>query len=227
MAPAFPPIYLLPTHLSLEARQELVGRIPSLTHDITEAKVILSKIATKQRAQFELRCRKLWTEEVVQGNTTAGAPENDERKGPEPSPTLKRQRVSIEDGLGEPVDSSTESETEAASEPTRAEAHPSQESARSHGSISPLPPVTPPAIVSSPIGASPQIPDKPPTAWNAGIEWGDTVRVVKLLWFDDCLAAGYLVPFGNYLVYEGRLTQRVISAREIIAKVRHVPLNID
>src|SRR5580700_9628643 len=100
MALSFPPIYLLPTHLLPKERQELEGRILTLTHNITEANVILGKVATKQRAQLELRCRKLWTEEVVQGNPTLDQPVSD------PRPTPEQQRASIEGvkGVG-PVDS--------------------------------------------------------------------------------------------------------------------------
>jgi DNA polymerase IV len=221
MALSFPPIYLLPTHLSPEERQELESRILTLTHDVTEANIILGKVATKQRAQFELRCRKLWTEEVVRGNLIVDQPKT------EPHSTPERRRVSIEDGKGVgPIDSSTESEVEveAEAEATEVKVHPSLGNKESRDT-SPPTPGTPPPIVSSPISLDTQITPKP--MLDERIKWGDTVRVVKLPWFDECLAAGCLVPFGNHLVYEGRPTRRIISARQILAKVRHVPSHID
>lgn len=230
MASFFPPIYLLPTHLSPEARQELEDQIPTLTHDITKAKLILGKVATKQRAKFELRSRKLWTEEVIQGIHVTGLSAGAGRR-PELSPTL-RQRVNIENGEGELLGSSTETESEAtleaASEITKAGSDPSRGIARSHQSMSPPPPATPPAVVSSPICSMSQTPAKPLTLPSEENIWGDTVQVVKLPWFHECLAVGCLVPFGDNLIYEGRLAQSVISAKQIIAKVRKAYVsNID
>jgi DNA polymerase IV len=215
MALSFPPIYLLPTHLSAGERQELEGRILTLTHDITKANVILGKVATKQRAQFELRCRKLCIEEVVRRSPTADQPGTDPRRMPE------RQAGGIKDRKDVwPEDSSTESEAEAGAEATKAQVHPSLDGRESLNSSRPPPPLPPP-IVSGPISIDMQTTLKVP---DEGIRWGDTVRVVKLPWFIECLTAGYLVPFGNHLVYEGR---RIISTKQILAKVRHVPSHID
>ncbi|KAK4657959.1 hypothetical protein QC762_202540 [Podospora pseudocomata] len=98
----FPVIFLLPSHLGSEELQELVEQIPTLTYDINEAEVILGKISRKERALFELRKRKLVTEEV----------EKDERTPPA-SPPRKRIRLSATPALGSSdLDSDTCSEGE-------------------------------------------------------------------------------------------------------------------
>ena len=61
----FPRIYLLPTHLRADELRSLEEQIPSLTHNINEAEVILGKISQKQRAKFALRHRKLLTEDLL------------------------------------------------------------------------------------------------------------------------------------------------------------------
>ncbi|KAI1391308.1 Nucleotidyltransferase [Hypoxylon trugodes] len=60
----FPSIYLLPTHIQPDELPNLEAEIPSLTHDINEASVVLGKISNKERATFELRRRKIITEDI-------------------------------------------------------------------------------------------------------------------------------------------------------------------
>lgn len=77
----FPIIYLLPNRLAADELHELEEQIPTLTYDVTEAEVVLGKVARKERALFELRNRKLWTEEVS-------------IEGASPSPRVKRRNIS-------------------------------------------------------------------------------------------------------------------------------------
>ncbi|KAJ8121075.1 hypothetical protein O1611_g10196 [Lasiodiplodia mahajangana] len=60
----FPTIFLLPAHFEADELPELESRIPTLTYDISEAKIILGKVAKKPRAVLELRSRKLLTDEI-------------------------------------------------------------------------------------------------------------------------------------------------------------------
>ena len=105
-----PPIFVLPTHLSLdelhEVEERLTQRGAHLTYNVAEAQVFLGNISQKKRAALELRSRGLWTEERV-----ALAPEH---------PPIKRRRVDeagrarVEDrGPDEVIDLSTETEDEA------------------------------------------------------------------------------------------------------------------
>jgi len=59
-----PIVYLLPKNLEADELHDLEAKIPTLTYDINEADVVVGKISQKARALFELRSRKLMTEEV-------------------------------------------------------------------------------------------------------------------------------------------------------------------
>lgn len=90
MALEFPIIYLLPTHIGPDELLELEGQIPTLTHDISEAQIILGKLSHKRRAEFELRCRKLTTQEIPIESDTGPSDLN-------APPTPKRRKT---DGSG-------------------------------------------------------------------------------------------------------------------------------
>lgn len=64
-----PPIYILPTHLTVEELHELEDDVVDLgapfTDDPKEAKIFLGKVERKTRAAFELRTRGVWTIENV------------------------------------------------------------------------------------------------------------------------------------------------------------------
>ena len=216
MALALPPTYLLSTHLSLEALHDLEDQIPTLTYDITEAKLVLGKVTTKQRALFELRSRKLWTEEVVPvkiedgdvgvgGNTRAGTSPRKRRK------TDDSEAIEVSE-----VDLRTESEAETESLAESPKIRPSQEGTQSQDRSSP-----PALVMSSPLSTGSSVSAVTSIEPQPVIEWGDTIKVVKLDWFTDCLAAGHLLPLGSYLVYEGRPTPapRTTSAEPKIIKV--------
>ncbi|KAI0115472.1 hypothetical protein GGR51DRAFT_546282 [Nemania sp. FL0031] len=76
---AFPTIFLLPAHFEADELPELESQIPTLTYDISEAKIILGKVTKKPRALLELRSRKLLTDEIQttpQDGGDAGAVED-------------------------------------------------------------------------------------------------------------------------------------------------------
>lgn len=62
------PIFVLPTHLSLEELHDIEESLSShgatLTYDASEAGLILGRVGQKKRAALELRARGVWTEEV-------------------------------------------------------------------------------------------------------------------------------------------------------------------
>ncbi|KKK14550.1 hypothetical protein AOCH_007749 [Aspergillus ochraceoroseus] len=93
-----PPIFVLPTHLTLDALHEVEEKLVKwgarLTYDVFEATLILGKISQKKRAMLELRSRGLWTEEASE---------------PSSQPAAKRRR--IQEGE-EQIDLSTEDESE-------------------------------------------------------------------------------------------------------------------
>lgn len=63
-----PPIFVLPTHFKpdeLHETEDLIFQCGgTLTYDPTEARVFIGRVAQKKRAAFELRARKVWTEEA-------------------------------------------------------------------------------------------------------------------------------------------------------------------
>lgn len=214
-----PLIYLLPTHLPQETLHKLEERIrPNLTYDITEAKLIIGKVTTKQRALFELRCRKLFTEEVTPVGVGEAAPGNTDamqemvgRKsdGRFTEPPTKKRRIGKEAEEPEVVliDSSTDSEVERHTKRKATSKSYSQSTQSTNRSTSP------PADQNSPRRSESQSTngksEDSPIRVDANVaqsELGDTVKVLKLGWLMETLAAGAMLPFGDYFVYEGRPT---------------------
>jgi DNA polymerase IV len=106
---SLPLVFILSTHLSLEALDEAEERLTEhggkLTYEISEAKIILGKVSRPKRAALELRSRGVWTEEVTPVSTSAN-----------PEPPTKRRRTEEPHEVNDPpveiIDLSTESESE-------------------------------------------------------------------------------------------------------------------
>ncbi|KZL67740.1 DNA polymerase beta [Colletotrichum tofieldiae] len=147
-----PPIYILATHLKPDELHDLEGNIPSLTYNIQEAEIIIGNISKRERALFELRRGKVYTDPVDATDIT----------GSLPTTPLKRKRTSSESDSDSTV--YTEDGDKCGSVPLQPAKASSLEE-RAGNSI--------------------------------------TVKVVKLAWLTDSLAQGKIVPFHNYLLYEG------------------------
>jgi DNA polymerase IV len=67
---SLPPIFILPTHLTSEEQYEIEDELVELggqlTYDPKEARIFLGRITQKKRANFDLRARGVWTEEIAQ-----------------------------------------------------------------------------------------------------------------------------------------------------------------
>lgn len=100
---AYPPIFVLSTHLTLDELHRvediLSSRGARLTYDASEARIVLGQVGQKKRAALELRARGVWTVEVGFDDKAVG----DRRP-------VKRRRV--QDPQVEKVDLSTETEGE-------------------------------------------------------------------------------------------------------------------
>jgi DNA polymerase IV len=103
------PVYVLSAHLTLPEFHELQEKISKLgaplTSNMTEAKIVIGKVETKRRAEFELRCRGLWTEDIIKEVAAKGGD----------ALSRKRRRIeTLRDITDKPFtsvdDSSTESE---------------------------------------------------------------------------------------------------------------------
>jgi DNA polymerase IV len=116
---SLPPVFVLSAHLSTEDLHDIEDQLQQhgalVTYDINEAKLVIGKVGTKKRAQFELRSRGLWTEEVggkiepINAQKLDGAEEPPRKKARLDSPKKERESAIITTLGG---DSSTESEDE-------------------------------------------------------------------------------------------------------------------
>ena len=109
----FPPIFVSATHFTTEelhkAEDELTEAGASLTYDILEAKIVLTKVAKVRRIQFDLNSKGLWTEDIT---PSLASPLDTE---PIRTPTKKRKRSPEKSSTERQTlfdDASTESETE-------------------------------------------------------------------------------------------------------------------
>lgn len=205
-----PITYLLSAHIPDEKRLQLEDEIPNLTYDITEAKLVLGKVATKQRAEFELRSRKLWTEEVKRtdkGKENSVVDQESGGRGHEEGPARKKRRTGsskISDHVEVVVlDSSTETEDEDNESQKISARDRSGSTTQSEDVQSPV--QSPKITTSHPREELPHTP-RTPTASREGpvFNWNDTIKVVKLPWFEESVAAGHMLPLDGYIVYEGR-----------------------
>jgi DNA polymerase IV len=207
-----PITYLLSAHIPDEKRLQLEDEIPNLTYDITEAKLVLGKVATKKRAEFELRSRKLWTEEVKETEGEEKYPVADQgngRRSQEEGPARKKRRTGpfkIPDHVEVVVlDSSTESEAEEDENQKRSVRGRSGSSTQSEDVQSPAQSLRKEITSSPPREKSPHTPRTATASQEGPVFNGNgTIKVVKLSWFEESVAAGRMLPLDGYTVYEGR-----------------------
>jgi DNA polymerase IV len=111
---SLPPIFVSATHFDPTALHELEDSLvdsgAALTYDLSEAGIVISKVARKPRVLFDLKARGVWTEEVEVGSEVEGL---EERSGKRVKVETDRSRESevvvIDDDHD---DSSTASEGE-------------------------------------------------------------------------------------------------------------------
>ena len=185
-----PPIFVSATHFDPTALHELEDSLvdsgAALTYDLTEAGIVISKVARKPRILFDLKARGVWSEEVAVAER-----ESDSSTDVEGSRTLvekggKRVKLESESQRSEVVvvddDSSTASEGEVegvhkVAAPKRAPAKRARSSAK-------------------------------PTMPSCD----SLIRVVKVDWFEESKRAGEPLPLERFLTYQGRRVDRSVSA---------------
>ena len=201
MALELQPTYLLPTHLPLDELHNLEDAIPNLTHDISEAKIVLGRLKTKQRAIFELRSRKLWTEEIIAGDDIV---QSSEKRGgtPDGTPRKRMRKESSMKSRARTTDLSIESSNEMISDGHNAFdtklQHPHQDAQyRRIGSALPVPIEGCLDTVSSQTSTT-----IIPLGQDSNKD--SIIRVVQLDWFTESAKSGHLLPLDGYVIYEGR-----------------------
>jgi DNA polymerase IV len=181
MAPSFPAIYLLRSHFEhdLKELQRLEKQI-DVVYNINEAELILGKVKSKARAAHELRKLGLYTEDVNGNN-----PEDEGALSPHSKKRRRLDKIVVDGKEVIALDSETESGSDT---DIRARKHPSSSKRKSSSAAKNSPTARKQAAVGSQEEVS-----------------GKTINVLKLEWYIDSVKNGHLLPFENYLVYEGRV----------------------
>ncbi|KAE8352236.1 hypothetical protein BDV28DRAFT_149212 [Aspergillus coremiiformis] len=179
-----PPIFVLPTHLTLESlhriEEALGSRGARLTYDASEARLILSKIGQKKRAALELRSRGVWTEDL--DLATSKVPDKRSRIH---EPALRSVEALAETGV---ADLSTETENEEDGVRSKYDARGHLKRRRPRSISSDRSSVASPPSVSSSLSK----------------EQTDILRVVRLEWLDRCMETKGLVSIDPFVVYQAR-----------------------
>ncbi|KAF9691731.1 hypothetical protein EKO04_010386 [Ascochyta lentis] len=185
---SLPPVAILSAHLKDDEERQLKETLRQLeaplTTDVSRAKIFMGKVATKRRAEFELRSRKLTVEERVVQKRPASPVKTDDHAS-------KRRRVYGDsltlDGTNDD-DSATEDEAD-------------------DGSL-----LKDEASNKELEGSRPDSSSAQPLSLFENPTQEDLVWVVRLGWLEDCVQAGHLLPLKDNLVYTGRVRERPKSA---------------
>ena len=179
-----PPVAILSAHLKDDEESRLKETLcqfhAPFTTDVSRAKIFIGKVATKKRAEFELRSRKLTVEECVAPKRPSSPVKGDDHAS-------KKRKV-----YGRPIaldgadkgGSTTEDES---ADESLLEASVSDREAD-------CPELDPIAAQVSSLFESPA---------NE-----DSIWVIRLDWLEDCVQAGHLLPLEDRLVYTGRVRER-------------------
>lgn len=209
-----PPIFVLPAHLSTDDLHDTEDQLQDhgavVTYDINEAKLVIGKVGTKKRAQFELRSRGLWTEEAE-----IVAPKAPDSEGGEPR--KKKARLSSSEKGSKSIhaptgESSTESESEVQdTEPSKAIAGATLARSISMGTRKTT--TVPHGFNAEPgggqavglDGASSKRtrPSTPPRQ----VDLTNHVRVLKLQWLEDSFAKRKVLEIQHYIIYEATIVK--------------------
>ncbi|QDS74864.1 hypothetical protein FKW77_003304 [Venturia effusa] len=212
---SLPPIFVLPAHLSTDDLHDTEDQLQDhgavLTYDINEAGLVIGKVGTKKRAQFELRSRGLWTEEAENMAAKSRQPEEGElRKKRARLSTLEKGPESVPASTG---DSSTESETECQetgiSRAMSGMSNPTSEVIVKGIELNTEPESGQPATSKdSEFGTSrasgKRSRDRTPPRQT---ESSNSVKVLRLQWLEDSFAQKRVLDIHRYVVYEGCTTK--------------------
>ena len=179
-----PPVAILSAHLKdgeeSRLKETLCQFHAPFTTDVSRAKIFIGKVATKKRAEFELRSRKLTVEERVAPKRPSSPVKDDDHAS-------KKRKV-----YGGPITLDGADESGSTTEDE------SVDESLLEGPLSDreveCPELDPISAQVSSLFESPA---------NE-----DSVWVLRLDWLEDCVQAGHLLPLEDRLVYTGRVRER-------------------
>jgi DNA polymerase IV len=204
---SFPPIFLLPTHIPPDELDVLNRTILNRTYDIREAKIIVGKVTTKQRARLELRSQGIHTEDLL--STSSLPVRSDFGNSSIEASTLKRKRKHDRPTRRESDFTSSETSTEGEAEQRTSKVHKSLPIAIDDtvpgGSLAAQKSPCPPGVIQNVESTS---------RFFSKFNWDDSIKVVvKLNWLKESIAEEELLDVEPYLVYCGKqVTKKTASS---------------
>ncbi|KAL2834110.1 hypothetical protein BJY01DRAFT_224508, partial [Aspergillus pseudoustus] len=190
-----PPIFVLPTHLSLEAlhqaEETLIQLGAHLTYDVAEASLVLGRVGQKKRAALELRSRGVWTDEEESGLWRPSTPE------PEVGPVVKRRRL---DTKG--IRAETGAETEEVYLSTEDESE--EDGVREHTARLKRPQMS---VPTRGLGSDAV------TMLKEGAREG-IVQVARLEWLARSTEAQTILPIDPFIIYRARKVEKPATKRD-------------
>jgi DNA polymerase IV len=190
-----PPIFVLPTHLSLdalhEAEESLIELGAHLTYDVSEATLVLGRVGQKKRAALELRSRGVWTDDEEQdGSREPSTPE------PETGSVVKKRRL---DKNGASARIQIEEEVSLNTEDESGEDGVREPAARLK---------RPQMSVPIPESHTSTVSDLKESAR------GGAVRVARLDWLAQCVETQSILPIDPFVVYRGWKVEKPATKRD-------------
>ncbi|KAK4897004.1 hypothetical protein LTR27_005251 [Elasticomyces elasticus] len=187
-----PPMYVSNTHIEdddlHELEDELAAVGATLTYDVHEARLVLTKALKKKRIAFDLRTKGLWTEEVapiVPAELDMGT------DGTSDEPPAKKRRVEAKEssvcGVGK----------------SQAEAIVIDDEDTAIVQELKTKPILAPALDSTKT-AQMETPGRVADEYS-------TIRAIKVSWFEDCQKAHRLLPFDDYITYVARVIPKPVN----------------
>lgn len=197
---SIPPIAILSAHLKGDEERILKETLcqfeAPFTTDVSRAKIFIGKVATKRRAEFELRSRKLTVEESVAQKRPASPANTDGHAS-------KRRRGS---GCSFKLDGANDDDSATEDEDVGGCLREEMVSIKEIKSPEPE-------------STSAQIQTLFENRTGEDIVW-----VIRVDWLEDCVHAGHLLPLKDKLVYTGRVRERPKSANP--RNIKPLPLSV-
>ncbi|KAI9713629.1 MAG: hypothetical protein M1812_006601 [Candelaria pacifica] len=196
---SLPPIYVLASHLTTDElhaiEDSLTDRGAQVSYDLNEVNLVIGKVGTKKRAELDLRCRRLWTEDVTPEFYDTKSLRTTQKRSKEPLRKKRRiEKVASETKTIQDTvnidDVSTESEPDNGSRCIQKREPHSTSSTESEQTSASL---------------------EPAVTFNDTVS-GNIVRVIKLDWLDESISAGKSLSLQPYTVYEGQRKPRPENA---------------